>query len=154
MFRPELIPDSGAPLATPGPTAAGAELARSAVARPVAARARFISALAALAGGCVTLVTALELRAPTIAWVAFAIAAGVLLVVLGAFAVRGRGRLTRTLDVLTAVTCGWGIVAMRCFAGPHLLKWLAFGQGAAIAALGVLGLIVHEALVERGLAGA
>jgi hypothetical protein len=84
---------------------------------------------------------------------AFGLAAGVLVVVLAAFAVRGRGAVPRAIDSFTAVAAAWGIVASRVFSPPATVKWLIFGDGALIAGLGFVGLLVHELLIERALRG-
>ena len=43
------------------------------------------------------------------------------------------------------------IVSSRAFSGTTL-HWIAFGDGALLAGLGLIGLCVHERLVERAVA--
>jgi hypothetical protein len=110
--------------------------------------ARFAqSALLTVAGGFV-LVASQVFAITTAAWIAFAF--GALALVLSAVpllaGVRGR---ELALDATTAVLAAWTIVASLVFAGSTV-RWLSFGEGAALAGLGLIGLAVdHIQLAHR-----
>lgn len=109
---------------------------------------RFISNLVAtVAGGLLTIVS-LTFGPEALGWLALGLAATVLSTTLIAFVFRGRGAVQRTLDVTTAAVSGWTVLAACTFAGASL-RWLSFAGGAALWTLGVIGLIVHETLMER-----
>lgn len=42
----------------------------------------------------------------------------------------------------------WMILAARVFSDPQVTRWLDFADGVALWALGGLGLVVHERLLE------
>jgi len=67
----------------------------------------------------------------------------VLIVVLVAFAIRGRGRVQRVLDAATMGVAAWTIVAGRSLDGAQL-KWWSVGQAVVLLTLGVAGLLSGE----------
>ena len=61
---------------------------------------------------------------------------------------RGRGYVQRTLDAVAAVLAAWTIVETLVFSGM-VMVWLTFGAAAALVAIAVAGLTVHELSTER-----
>lgn len=76
------------------------------------------------------------------------------MVLLAAFAVRGRGWPQRALDLVTIVLATWTIIAACAFAGSTL-KWLTVGEAFSLLALGILGVVLgqiqFDAAVRRAL---
>jgi hypothetical protein len=66
----------------------------------------------------------------------------------GAAVLRGRGRIQRGLDGIIGVLGAWTIVASLIFAGSTV-TWLGFASGAALVALALAGLTLHELSTER-----
>jgi len=110
---------------------------------------RYISnVLLALAGGFVIVATQ-AFAPPTLAWIAFAVTGVGVLVMMAATAVApGRGLVQRTLDGVVAVLAAWTIVETLVFSGTVML-WITFGGAAAMVAIAVVGLTVHELSTER-----
>ena len=110
---------------------------------------RFISnMLLALAGGLVIVATQ-AFAPPVVAWIAFGVTGvGVLVLMAVTALARGRGYVQRTLDAVAAVLAAWTIVETLVFAGM-VMVWLTFGAAAAMVAIAVAGLIVHELSTER-----
>jgi len=121
------------------------------------ARARFNSVLVVCATGAVTLVGAFTFPPRADRWLAFGMGCCVLLAVLAGFLVRGRGVAQRALDLPLALIGAWSIVCSRVIehagagSSASAIKWLTFGSGAAICALGTIGLLIHEWSLERDL---
>ncbi len=111
---------------------------------------RFTSNLVLLLGGAFLVSASLAFSASVIGWLALANGALILLTILSAFALRGRGVAQRVLDAFGFATAVWTVVASRCFAGADL-RWLTFANGALMALLAFTGLIVHEVLMELAL---
>lgn len=106
-----------------------------------------------LAGGL--LLAACFAFAPgTLGWLALAAGCAVLVGLLGAFALRGRGWPQRALDLLAMALAGWTVVASRTFAGSTL-RWLSVGESFALLGLGVLSTLLGQlqlrAAIERAL---
>lgn len=114
---------------------------------------RFLSNLWTLLAGSLLLSACFAFGAGTLGWLGLAAGCAVLVVLLGAFAVRGRGWPQRGLDLLTAILASWTIVAARAFTGSSL-RWLTVGEAFALLGLGVLGLVIGQiqlrAAVTRG----
>jgi hypothetical protein len=108
---------------------------------------RFGAHLAALTSGALIVLAALSLRPTTVAWVTLGLSALTILSALAAFAMPEQGGVPRTVEILLVLGGSWTIVAARTFADPHVVKWLCFGGGVMIWALGTLGLLAHERLV-------
>jgi hypothetical protein len=83
-------------------------------------------------------------------WVALGTGCAAVVITLAGFATRGRGPGQRSLDVIVVALGAWTIVASCAFT-VHTLRWLSFSEGAALALLGVSGLISHQVLVAREL---
>jgi hypothetical protein len=109
---------------------------------------RFAAHLAALNCGALAVVAAMAFRPAVAAWITFGVAAATVIAALAAFAVPAQGAAARTWEVLLVLVGAWAILCTRVFGSPHVLKWLCFSCGVAIWALGALGLITHEVLVE------
>lgn len=112
---------------------------------------RFAAHLAALVAGALAVIFALTFRPDVSAWVVLGLAAAVVIAALAAFAVADQGPGARCVEVLLALVGAWTVLASRVFSDPSVTKWLCFAGGAAIWALGGLGLVVHERSVESRL---
>jgi hypothetical protein len=119
------------------------------------ASTRFTSCLVTAVLGAVIGVGALGLTAPTERWLAFGGGCVALVVVAIAFLIPRRGMLQRALDLPSVLIGVWLIVASRAVessgsgAGPGAVKWISLASGAALCALGVVGLVLHELGLER-----
>jgi hypothetical protein len=105
--------------------------------------------IAAIAGGLLV-VAAFAFKPSTAAWIGLGAGCASVVLALAGFAARRRGAGARAVDLMLALAGAWTIVA-SCVFGAPASKWLAFADGTLIWSLGVLGLIVHEALTEREL---
>lgn len=112
--------------------------------------ARFASNALALVAGALIVIGVFAFGPTAYAWITFGLATLAVVAVLAAFAMPQRGALPRVIDVLLVLAGSWTILASRVFAGSAN-RWLDFAGGVAIAALGAVGLIVHELLLERSL---
>jgi hypothetical protein len=110
---------------------------------------RFASNVLVLISGAALVALTLGLGDGAARWIALGVGCFATVVTLAAFAVRGRGPLQRTIDAFVVLTAGWTIVAACAFGGTTM-EWLAVGGGAALAGLGLSGLVGHEVLMERG----
>lgn len=108
---------------------------------------RFASNLVVLVSAAFLLVARFAFGAPALRWLATGIAGLVVLVVAAAFLVRGRGPAQRGLDVALVLIGGWTVVSSLTFSGSTQL-WLILLESAALAGLALIGLIVHEAVME------
>lgn len=111
---------------------------------------RFASNVLTLLTGSFLLTAALGFRNPVTGWLDFAMGCLVTVTVLWGFAFRGRGRAQRVLDAATLLVGVWSIVASRAFPVASV-KWLTFAEGALLITISLIGLIVHEVLVEMAL---
>jgi membrane-associated phospholipid phosphatase len=94
------------------------------------------------------LVVATQAFAPTtVAWLTFAIAAGVTALSVGIAPLR-TGLVQRVLSVASTVLGAWTIVASLVFA-PTTVLWLGFASALAFVGLAVIGLTAHELTTER-----
>lgn len=112
---------------------------------------RFVSNLTTLLAGAFLACFALTLSTSTVSWLTLAIGCAVALVVLCAFALRGRGVAQRVFDGCILLAAFWSIVASRAFSGVEL-KWISFADAAAMVLLAFAGLVVHEVLMELAIA--
>lgn len=112
--------------------------------------ARFASNLAILLVGAFLAAARFAFAANTVRWIAFGAGAGAVVIVAAAFLAYGRGPVQRTIDVLSALTAGWMVVSALTFAAP-VVGWLAVGVGGALAAMAAVGLIAHQAVMQRAL---
>jgi hypothetical protein len=111
---------------------------------------RFISNLIVLLAAVTLVAFSLVFGPHVLAWLGFGLSCLVVIAILVAFAVRGRGLAQRAVDVLILFAGGWLIVASRTFSGAPL-KWICFGTGALLACLALVGLTVHEISMELAL---
>jgi hypothetical protein len=105
--------------------------------------ARLLSNLFVAIAGALLLVACFAFRPDVLGWLAAAAGCAVLVVVLVAFAMRGRGRVQRVLDAATMAVAAWTIVAGRSLDGTQL-KWWSVGQAVALLTLGVAALLSGE----------
>jgi hypothetical protein len=122
------------------------------------ARTRFISAVCFSIAGATLAVGAFVFTPSAERWLGVGVGAGCLALLLSVFAARGRGTFQRLLDVVLAPICAWAIVSSLTLEtgtlglpDPHLIRWLGFSAGAAIAVIGLISLIAHEFGLERDL---
>jgi hypothetical protein len=108
---------------------------------------RFISNVAGMLLGAFLVAASLSFASGPLAWEGLAAACVLVVTVLVAFLMRGRGVAQRALDVALIAVGAWTIVASRSFDGA-LLKWLMFTSGVVIVALSFAALVVHEAMLE------
>jgi hypothetical protein len=111
---------------------------------------RFVSNLLLAVLGVVLTTFALVFSMNVVRWLALGTGCVALAIVAIAFLVRGRTTAQRWLDLVSASVAGWTIVA-SCTLRGHALLWVSFAEGAALCALGLCGLTVHEASLERAL---
>jgi hypothetical protein len=81
------------------------------------------------------------------AWLVFAGGAAVLAIATATLLTE-RSATQRALSVVTLVIGAWMVVASLVF-DPTTVVWLGFSAGAAVVALGVTGLTLHEIRDER-----
>ena len=112
--------------------------------------ARFVSNIVLVTLGAVLAPVSLTLAPEVVGWVALGVGSVTILVTAAAFPARGRGAAQRYLDALSALLGAWTVLAACAFAGDAL-RWLSFAGAALLFALGLAGLIAHEALMERAL---
>lgn len=104
---------------------------------------RFLSNLFSTLVGSLLLVACFAFRPTVLGWLTLAAGCAVLVVVLGAFPVRGRGAPQRMLDLAALVLAAWTVVAGRAFSGGTL-KWTSVGEAFAVLGLGAIGLLMGE----------
>ena len=121
------------------------------------ARTRFISGLCFFIAGATLAVGAFVFTPDAERWLGVGVGAGTLVLLLAVFAASGRGTLQRLLDCLLLPIAAWSVVSAltleQAASGPvpHLVRWLGFSAGAAIGALGLISLLVHEFGLEHDL---
>jgi hypothetical protein len=109
---------------------------------------RFVTnAFLMLAGGLIV-VFSQALTATTTGWVAFGLAIAIVVGLLAVQAETARPVVQRALDGVVGVLGIWTIIASVVFDG-WTLTWLSFAEGLVFAALGLVGLVVHELSTER-----
>jgi hypothetical protein len=111
--------------------------------------ARFTTNFVVLLLGAGLVVVTFAFSADTVAWVCVGVGGASILVALYNFALRDQGVYQRIADVAICLLGAWAIVAARIL--TYSGRWLEFGAGAGLAALGALGLVVREARLGKGL---
>lgn len=111
--------------------------------------ARFTTNFVALLAGAglVTVVFALSIE--TAGWVSVGAGAVAIVAALWNCALPHQGIYQRCADAVMCVVGAWAIVSARVLIGNA--RWLEFSAGAALAALGAIGLVVRELGLNRGL---
>lgn len=105
--------------------------------------ARFVTSLVAgLAGGFIV-VASQAFSSSTTAWLAFAIAIGVIVLSGIPAAARDRGLVGLGLDAVSLLLGIWTVIASLVFTGTTV-TWLSFAEGAAFVGLAVGSLIVNQ----------
>jgi len=113
--------------------------------------ARFTSNLLLVALGAALAAFAVTSATAVVAWLALAAGAAAVVLALACLPAISRGAAQRWLDLVTAVTGGATVVLSRAFSGSTL-EWTALGAGCGLAALGAVGLALHERDEQRLLA--
>jgi hypothetical protein len=111
---------------------------------------RFLSNLIVLLLGAFLAAATFAFAGSTLAWLGLGVSATVLVLLLVAFALHGRGGTQRALDIAQMVAAAWTVVGSRTFTDPTR-HWLLFGFAAFATAAGTAGLAIHEARAERAL---
>jgi hypothetical protein len=114
---------------------------------------RFLSNLFTLIAGTLLLAACFAFRSTVLGWLALAAGCAVLVVILVAFAFRGRGSLQRTIDAATVLLAAWTTVAARSF-DAGTLKWTSVAEAFALLGLGAGGLLSGELELRAALARA
>jgi hypothetical protein len=111
--------------------------------------ARFVTNFIGLLVGAGLVIVIFAFPGDTAGWVAVGAGGVAIVVALANFALAHQGVYQRCADGIMAAVGAWAIVAARVFTGN--VRWLEFGAGAALAALGAVGLVVRELELHRGL---
>jgi hypothetical protein len=104
--------------------------------------ARFASNFVVLLLGAGLLIFLFAFGRPLTYWIALGAGAGAIVMGLYSFASAHQGVYQRLADVAIVAVGTWAIVAARVMNDPG--RWLIFGAGAGLAALGAIGLVVRE----------
>lgn len=109
---------------------------------------RFISWLVTAVAAAFLVVSTAAFSLPSIAWLAFAISIGTLILSTGvAYSYRAH-MATRAAALLTAAVSGWTIVASLVFSQPTVQN-LALASSLAIGGLAIVGITAHELSEEQ-----
>lgn len=104
---------------------------------------RFTTNVVLLLLGAALASVALSLGIDVTAWAVVAAAGAAVLIAVVGFASVSRGPGQRRADVLTVLLGGAAIALCRTLDGTPV-RWIAFGVGCGLVALGILGLVLHE----------
>ena len=107
---------------------------------------RFMSSLALAIAGAAGVAVSQAFSTTTTSWVIFGISLGALALL--PIVVRRRESGSMLVDAATGLLAVWSAVAAVTFSGATL-KWTSFADAIAFAAVGVAGLLVHEATIEH-----
>jgi hypothetical protein len=111
--------------------------------------ARFVTNFVGLLVGAGLVTVIFAFSGDTAGWVSVGAGGVAIVVALANFALPHQGVYQRCADAVMTAVGAWAIVAARVLtANP---RWLEFGAGAALAALGAIGLVVRELELNRGL---
>jgi hypothetical protein len=111
--------------------------------------ARFVTNFLGLLAGAGLVTVVFAFPGETAGWVAVGTGVVAILAALVNFALAHQGLPQRCADVVMCLLGAWAIVAARVLSGNP--RWLEFGAGAALAALGAIGLVIRELELNRGL---
>jgi hypothetical protein len=109
-------------------------------------RIDFISRLALLLAAGFLVIVSLVWTGGTIQWLF--VVGGIVMIALAANGLIRRSAPQRTLDGLLAVLGAWSIVQALVFSGSAL-EWISFATALGAAAIGTIGLMIHETKTER-----
>jgi hypothetical protein len=109
---------------------------------------RFLSWLALAVAAAFLVVVSASFSLAAIAWLAFAVSIGTLVVSAGIAVYDRRYVLSRVTALVVAVISAWTIVASLIFS-QSTVQNLALGASLAISGLAVVGLTAHELSHER-----
>ncbi len=111
--------------------------------------ARFATNLVVLLAGAGLVTVVFAFPGDTAGWVGVGAGGVAIVAALANFALAHQGVYQRCADAIMAAVGAWVIVAARVLSGNP--RWLEFAAGAALAALGAVGLVVRELELNRGL---
>ncbi|HZL48483.1 MAG TPA: hypothetical protein VFC30_05655 [Solirubrobacteraceae bacterium] len=94
------------------------------------------------------IVASMAFGVPVFAWLMFGAGIAALALAAPAITVPSRGRAQRGVDGIIGLLGAWTIVASMVFGGA-VITWLGFASGAALVALALAGLTIHELSTER-----
>jgi hypothetical protein len=109
---------------------------------------RYLTNTALVLLGGFLLVTSQAFAVEPFSWLMLASGIAALVIAAPAIAVASRGFAQRGFDYAVSLLGAWTIIASQVFAGTTIV-WLGFASGAALVALGVAALTVHELSTER-----
>ena len=109
---------------------------------------RFITNVVLAIAGAVVVVASQAFTSSVTGWLTFGVGLGAL-ALLAVVRREGMGEpVSSLLDAGIGLLAIWSVIASVVYDG-RLLTWLSFGEGAALVALAVAGLVVHEVRTER-----
>jgi hypothetical protein len=109
---------------------------------------RFLTNLTVLTLGAFVVVVSQAFAVSTFMWLMFGAGIAALAIAGPGLAIPSRGLTQRALDGLIGVLGASTIVASMVFAGATI-TWLGFAAGAALFALAIVGLTLHELTTDR-----
>ena len=109
---------------------------------------RFISWLVTAVAAAFLVVSTAAFSLPSIAWLAFAISIGTLILSTGVAYSYRTHMATRAAALMTAAVSGWTIVASLVFSQPTVQN-LALASSLAIGGLAIVGITAHELSEEQ-----
>ena len=111
-------------------------------------RFRFLTNVIFLVLGGFLAIASMAFGVSVFTWLMFGAGIVALAVAAPAVTVLARGLPQRGLDGIMSLLGAWTIVASMVFGGA-VITWLGFASGAALVALALAGLTIHELSTER-----
>lgn len=108
---------------------------------------RFALDGATLLGGAFLVVSAMAFSAPVAGWLGFGVSTAALVGALVSVAATRKNSVRVGHGALAAVAL-WSLIAALVFSGP-VLTWLVFADAAALVAVAIADLTMHEVSTER-----
>jgi hypothetical protein len=111
---------------------------------------RYLTGVATVLLGGFLVVSSQAFPPTATAWLGFAIAIGLVVMVALAQLDRRRGAVQRSLDAAVVVLAIWTIISSLVFS-PAVAMWLVFAEGLGFAVLAVSSLTVNELALSRAI---
>ena len=108
---------------------------------------RYLTNVGLTVAGAFLVVASQAFAISTFEWLMFTVGA-IAVLMSGAIVLRTRGLAQRGLDVLIGILGAWTVVASLEYVGSTV-TWLGLASGAALVALALIGLTLHELTTER-----
>jgi hypothetical protein len=106
----------------------------------------FISRLALLLAAGFLVIVSLVWTGGSLQWLF--VVGGIVMIALAAAGLARRGAPQRGLDGLLGLLGAWSIIQAFVFSGSAL-EWISFATALGAAAIGTIGLMIHETTTER-----